>query len=256
MKISANISLLFKERPLLQRFAAARQAGFDAVEIQSPYGESCADLRRAAVDAGLPVVLINAPTLAPTYPSGFAGRPEMRDAFRAQLPMVAEYADALQVSCIHVLAGTCTAAELPTCRKLYVENLLLAADALEGRQIVTEFINPLDMPGYLNASLSVAREIVAASQGQVRLQFDLYHAARTHLGIATDLKACLPQVAHIQFADAPGRHEPGTGTTPFAGILSMLKLSGYDGYLGAEYNPIAATEEGLKWLPHWRTEFS
>jgi hydroxypyruvate isomerase len=256
MKISANLSVLFKELPLLQRFAAARRAGFDAIEIQSPYGESSADLRRAAADAGLPVVLVNAPTIPQTYPSGFAARPEMRDEFRAQLPLLAEYADALQVSCIHVLGGICTPQETDLCRKTYVENLQLAAAALKGRQIVTEFINPHDMPGYVNPSLRVAREILANCQGQVRLQFDLYHAARTGLDIAADLEACLPVVAHIQFADAPGRHEPGTGTTPFAGILQMLKGSSYGGYLGAEYNPIAGTEQGLDWLPRWREELA
>jgi hydroxypyruvate isomerase len=254
MKISANVSLLFKEIPLLERFAAVRRAGFDAIEIQSPYGESCSDLRRAATDAGLPVVLINAPTIPNTYPSGFAGRPEMCDEFRAQLPLVSEYADALQVSCIHVLGGVCAPQETPICRKTYTDNLKLAAGALRGRQIVTEFINPHDMPGYVNPSLDVAREIIATCAGQVRLQFDLYHAARTGLDIAKELEACLPEVAHIQFADSPGRHEPGTGATPFTGILTMLKAAGYGGYLGAEYNPVAGTEQGLDWLPRWRKE--
>ena len=254
MKISANLSLLFKEMPLLERFAAARRAGFDAIEIQSPYGESCSDLRRAATDAGLPVVLINAPTIPKTYPSGFAGRPEMRDEFRAQLPLVSEYADALNVSCIHVLGGICTPQETQICRKTYADNLKLAAGALKGRQIVTEFINPLDMPGYVNPGLEVAREIAANCLGRVRLQFDLYHAARTGLDIAKELEACLPEVAHIQFADSPGRHEPGTGTTAFTDILTMLKSAGYDGYLGAEYNPVAGTEQGLDWLRRWHKE--
>lgn len=255
MKISANLSLLFKEMPLLERFAAARRGGFDAIEIQSPYGESCSDLRRAATDAGLPVVLINAPTIPNTYPSGFAARPEMRDEFRAQLPLVSEYADALQVSCIHVLGGVCTPQETQTCRKTYMDNLKLAAGVLKGRQIVTEFINPYDMPGYVNPGLDVARELIAGCAGQVRLQFDLYHAARIGLDIAKELEACLPVVAHIQFADAPGRHEPGTGATSFAGILTMLKAAGYGGYLGAEYNPVAGTEQGLDWLPRWRKEY-
>jgi hydroxypyruvate isomerase len=256
MKISANLSLLFKELPLLERFAAARRAGFDAVEIQSPYAESCADLQRAAHDAALPVVLINAPVVPKSYPSGFAGRPEMREEFRAQLPLVREYADALQVSCIHVLGGVCTPQETDICRKTYVENLLLASQVFKGRQVVTEFINPHDMPGYVNPSLAVAREILGNCAGHVRLQFDLYHAARTGIDIAAGLKACLAEVAHIQFADAPGRHEPGTGSTPFADILKMLASSNYGGYLGAEYNPLNSTEQGLDWLSRWRKEFS
>lgn len=256
MKLSANLSLLFKELPLLERFAAARRAGFDAIEIQSPYAESSVELRRAAGDAGLPVVLINAPVIPKTYPSGYAGRPEMREEFRAQLPVVREYADALRVDCIHVLGGLCTPQESDLCRRTYVDSLMLAADALPGHQVVTEFINPHDMPGYINPSLSVAREILSRCADKVRLQFDLYHAARTGLDIAADLKSCLTEVAHVQFADAPGRHEPGTGDTPFAEVLSMLARSNYGGYLGAEYNPLAGTEQGLNWLSRWRKEYS
>ena len=256
MKISANLSLLFKDLPLLERFAAARRAGFDAIEIQSPYGGSSADLRRGAADAGLPVVLINAPTIAETYPFGLAARPEMRDEFRSLLPLAVEYADALQVSCVHVLGGICTPQDQQVCRATYVNNLMLAAKTLKGRQVVTEFINPLDLPGYVSDCLSVALEILADCHGQVRLQFDLYHAARTQLDIATELRTCLRHVAHIQFADAPGRHEPGTGITPFPEILQMLKAARYSGYLGAEYYPIAGTEEGLDWLPRWQEEFS
>lgn len=256
MKISANVSLLFKEFPLLDRFGAARRAGFDAIEIQSPYAESAEDLRRAAADAGLPVVLINAPTIAKTHPTGFAGRPEMRDQFRSQIPMVAEYADALNAQCIHVMSGPALAAERDACLRMYADNLVFAAGALEGRQVVTEFINPHDMPGYLNDSLPTALDILKRCGGQVRLQFDLYHAARTGLNIEQELSACLAQVAHIQFADSPGRQEPGTGTTDFAGLLKMLASSQYPGYLGAEYNPAAGTSEGLHWLPAWREEFS
>jgi hydroxypyruvate isomerase len=256
MKISANVSLLFKELPLLERFAAARNAGFDAIELQSPYSESPDDLRRAAADTGLPVVLINGPTIAKTYPSGFAGRPEMRDEFRAQVSVVAEYAAALNAERIHIMSGLCTAQDRDECLRTYAENLVFAADALPGRQLVTEFINPYDMPGYLNDGLAVALDILSRCLGRVGLQFDLYHAARTDLDIAKELSACLPQVAHIQFSDNPGRHEPGTGTTPFAGILKMLRASNYQGYLGAEYNPLGDTVEGLKWLPHWRQELA
>ncbi len=256
MKISANLSLLFKEVPLLERFEAARRAGFDAVETQSPYAESPADLHRAAADAALPVVLINGPSIANTYPSGFAGRPEMRDEFRAQMPMVAEYASALNAQCVHIMAGVALPEDREACLNTYVENLLFAAHALPGRQVLIEFINPHDMPGYLNHGLPVALDLLRRCSGQVKLQFDLYHAARTELNIVKELAACLANVAHIQFADSPGRHEPGTGTTPFAAILKMLGAAGYGGYLGAEYNPIAGTVDGLKWLSEWRKELS
>src|SRR5271155_1921549 len=136
--MGANISLLFRELPLLARFAAARDAGFDGVEMQFPYDESPEALERAAKDAAMPVLLINAPIIAGAHPFGIGARPELRHEFRARLPLVCEYAEALDVRFVHVLAGRCDAAERQVCQDTYVENLLMAAAALEGRQVLIE----------------------------------------------------------------------------------------------------------------------
>src|SRR5271165_1698024 len=103
LKIAANISLLFREVTLPERFQAARAAGFDGVEIQFPYTDPSSALARAAKMGGLPVILINGPATSPAYPFGIGGRPEMRDAFRAQLSQICEYAEALKVRFVHVL---------------------------------------------------------------------------------------------------------------------------------------------------------
>src|SRR3979409_488256 len=103
-KIAANISWVFTEGAMLARFQGARAAGFDGVEMQFPYAEPPDELARAAKAADMPVVLINAP-VSREYPVGLAGRPEMRASFRSQLAQIGEYAEALEVRFVHVLAG-------------------------------------------------------------------------------------------------------------------------------------------------------
>jgi hydroxypyruvate isomerase len=253
-KIAANISLLFRELPLLERFEAARAAGFDGVEMQFPYGEAAADLSRAARDAGMPVVVINAP-VTPQYPVGLAGRPEAREAFREQLSQMSEYSAALGVKRMHVLAGRIESNdERERCLGTFAENLKLAADALapHGVVVLTEMLNSHDVPNYLIGTLADARTVLERCAGRAGLQFDFYHVARMELDLAAELERHLPLVRHVQFADAPGRHEPGTGVTAFEPALAVLRASGYQGWVSAEYIPRAATTAGLGWLQSWR----
>lgn len=253
MKIAANISLLFGELPLLARFAAARDAGFDGVEIQYPYDESPGALARSARDAAMPVLLMNAPIIPGAHPAGFAARPELRGEFQAQLPMVCEYANALDVRFVHVLAGRCAAAaERERCQDTYVENLLAAATALAGRQVLIEALNPVDVPNYLIDSCSAAQAILARCAGHAGLQFDVYHVARMGLDPCVEFARLLRVIRHIQFADAPGRHEPGSGKIAFEPFLETLRAARYAGWLSAEYVPSAATAAGLRWLQRWR----
>jgi hydroxypyruvate isomerase len=253
-KIAANISMLFREFALPDRFQAARSAGFDGVEIQFPYAEPPDELARAAKSAGMPVVLINAP-VSREHPFGLAARPEMRESFRSQLAQIGEYAEALGVRFVHVLAGRINSIdERERCGHTYAENLLLAADALAPRGIgvLVEPLNDRDVPNYLVSTLADGKAILARCRQRVGLQFDLYHVARMGLDPATELEPLLPLVRHVQFADAPGRHEPGTGSVGFAGPLAVLDAGGYEGWLSAEYLPLAATSAGLGWLGAWR----
>ena len=254
MKIAANISLLFKELPLLERFDAARQAGFDGIEIQFPYAETAEALRRAAATAALPVVLINAPVIPGSHPMGCAARPELRREFRAQLPQLKEYAEALGARFVHVLAGRCAnALERDRYEDAYVENLLLAAQTLGARaQVLIEVLNALDVPGYFLDGFNRAQAVIARCAGAIALQFDVYHAARMDLSPSLELSRLLPLVKHVQIADAPGRHEPGSGNIDFKSIRETLRGGEYSGWLGAEYQPQGSTASGLGWLAQWR----
>jgi hydroxypyruvate isomerase len=255
LRIAANLSTLFRELPLTDRFRAARAAGFDGVEIQFPYEEPAENLARAAADAATPVILINAPVMPPSYPLGMAGRPEMQATFRAQLPRIADYAEALGVRFVHALAGTVDApGEREGSEAQYAENLLFAAEILapRGIQVLIEALNPLDAPNYLVGSLDAALSILDRCNGHIGLQFDAYHIARMGLDPVAQLTRALPRVRHVQFADEPGRHEPGTGHIPFASLVSALNKSGYVGWLSAEYVPSGATAAGLGWLRQWR----
>jgi hydroxypyruvate isomerase len=253
-RIAANISMLFREVATLDRFQAARAAGFDGVEMQFPYAESPDQLARAAQAAGMPVVLINAP-VSREYPIGLAGRPEMRDSFRSQLTQIGEYAEALEVRFVHVLAGPVNSIdEREQCCRTYAENLLLAANALASRGVgvLVEALNAHDVPNYLVGTLADAQSMVDRCQRRVALQFDLYHVARMGLDPVGELKRYLPFVQHVQFADAPGRHEPGTGSLRFDYALEVLNAAEYGGWLSAEYVPLAVTSAGLGWLRSWR----
>jgi hydroxypyruvate isomerase len=252
--IAANISLLFRNLTLLERFAAASAAGFDGIEMQFPYIESAGALARACRASGIPAVLINAPVL-PQYPFGIAGRPAMRDCFRAQLPQIVEYADALKVQHVHVLSGIRDCSESAEhCRQVYVDNLMLAAEALVpyGVDVMVEPLNAFDVPNYMVNSLDEAMAVLGYCGQRARLQFDVYHVTRMGLDALAQAKRLLPVVGHVQIADVPGRNEPGSGSVPFGPLLEVLHEGCYAGWIGAEYVPAASTVPGLGWLAQWR----
>jgi hydroxypyruvate isomerase len=255
LKIAANLSVMFREMPLVERFAAARAAGFEGVEIQYPYAEPAAALARAAHDAGLPTVLINGPVLPGLHPLGICGRPEMRATFRDQLPAIGAYAEALGVEHVHLLAGVVhSPGEVAECWRTYAENLMHAADVLGSRGIgvLIEPLNAADAPDYLLHDFVDASAVIARCGGRVGLHFDGSHASRMSLDPAAELSRRLPLVRHVQFADAPGRHEPGSGGIAFAPVLRVLQAAGYDGWLSAEYAPTGRTETTLEWMAAWR----
>jgi hydroxypyruvate isomerase len=256
LKIAANISTLFRELPLLERFQAAREAGFNGVELQFPYDRTIEQLVRAATEAALPVVLINGPVDPAGYAFGMAGRPERRDEFRASLRPACDFGAALQVKFVHLLAGL-SATPHKDARSLdtYADNLLVAADVFEphGITVLIETLNPYDAPDYLLGNLEDAQRVLERCAGRVGLQFDAYHVARMGLDPALELRRMRAWVRHVQFADAPGRHEPGTGTVDFDALLNTLKAVRYEGWLSAEYLPLGQTVDSLGWMPSWRS---
>jgi hydroxypyruvate isomerase len=251
IRFCANLSLMFRELALLERFGAARAAGFGAVEIQVPYELEAAALARAAGAAGIGIVLINAPMGPDRTAPGMACRPEHRDLYRTQLARAAEYAHALGVPCVNVLAGRAAPQEREACLAQLVENLSLAAEVLAGAgaRPLLETVNPFDAPDYCVPTFELAAEVLARCDPRVALQFDVYHAARLGLEPDAAFAKFQPLVRHVQFADVPGRHEPGTGTLPFERIFGAIESSGYSGWVGAEYHPSTArTADSLGWL--------
>ncbi len=251
IRFSANLSLMFRELPLLERFAAAREAGFGAVEIQVPYEFPAERLARAAEAAGTPVVLINAPMGPDRAAPGMACRPEHREIFRSELNRAAEYARALRTPCINVLAGRAAPEERTECLEQLTEHLSLAAEVFDaaGARALLEPVNPFDAPGYCVPSFELAADILSRCDRRVRMQFDIYHAARLGLEPDAAFANVRERVAHIQFADSPGRHEPGTGTLAFERIFSAIDRSDYGGWIGAEYHPSGSrTVDSLGWL--------
>jgi hydroxypyruvate isomerase len=248
--LSANISVLFREIPLLERFAAARAAGFPTVEIQIPYEHSASTLTRAARAADVQVILINAPMGEDPRTYGTACLSDRAAAFRGELERAADYAQALGARMVNVLAGRTEPQEQPAAISRLTANLALAAEVLEraGASALLEVINPINAPGYCVADFDLATRILEAGDARVGLQFDVYHAAMLGLNPAQAFARLLAHIRHVQFADSPGRHEPGSGSLDFAAIFRTIRDSSYQGWVGAEYHPAGATLAGLGWM--------
>lgn len=246
-RFAANLSWLFTERPLVERFAAARAAGFAAVEILFPYEEPAAQLAEAARLAGTPVVLINCPP--PNWtggPRGYAAVPGGEARFEKDFERALRFAGVLGARHLHLMAG---AAEGPAARATFLRNLRWAAGRAPGRSLTIEPINRTDMPGYFLADFREALEIVeAVGAPNLGLQFDAYHAQMIHGDVPALWQLCAPRVAHVQIAGAPGRNEPEGGEIDYPAFFAALDRDGYGGWVSAEYRPRGATGAGLGWL--------
>ena len=255
LRLSANLSFMFTEAPLLERFALARAAGFDCVEIQFPYEHSPQALLAAA--NGLPIDLINVPAGAPERGYlGLATDIAQKPAFEAAVATALRYVKALGVKKCNILCGAPPAGQDEAATRAHVaQNLRFAAAQLEGAGVLglVEMINPFDSADFwlsnLAKSLAALREADCAN---LKLQFDLYHMARTEAELVAAIHQAGPRIGHVQFADAPGRHEPGTGAIDFPAALGALAETGYDGVIAAEYRPQVETLAGLAWMKDWR----
>lgn len=258
LNFSANLSLLFTELPLIERFAAARRAGFSAVEIQFPYELSISQLRQQLNAHELHLVLINVPAGDLMQGGdGLAGAPGREQAFRHAVMQTLPYAEALDVRCVNVLAGRQPAdADLTHCLHTLTANARYAAESLQSIGVTTtlEAINTLDMPNFLVSNVAQMQDILeAADHPTLKMQFDCYHMARMGEDIVDSLRQHHRDIAHIQFADTPGRGAPGTGQLDWPAIFGCIEQLPYRGYCGAEYRPGAdGTEASLAWFAQWR----
>jgi hydroxypyruvate isomerase len=240
---------------MLERFAAARAAGFEAVEIQFPYDTPLPDLVRAKDEAGIAVDLINLPAGDfSTGVRGIAGLPGRAAEFREAVKKGRDYAQALGAKKTNVLAGVLPAnAKRQDCLAQLVENLGHAAEALNpfGIRVVVEAINLHDVPGFLvnltPDALDLAERASAGSQRDIAVQADLYHMTRMGEDVPTALANLGARLGHIQFADVPGRGEPGSGGLDWKRLFPAVDRAGYIGFSAAEYNPTRRTEDTLGW---------
>jgi hydroxypyruvate isomerase len=255
-RFSANISMLFKELELPERFEAAAQAGFKAVEIQFPYGWSKRQLGEISQRAGVEVVLINIPAGDPEKGDrGIGCMPSRVAEFREGVAKAVEYSRALGCKQMNCLAGVAPrGADGAKLRETYVSNLRYAAEELarNGMTLLIEPISTHAVPGfYLNRSADALAIICEVGADNLKLQYDLYHMRIMGDDLAATIEANLARIGHMQLADVPGRHEPGTGEIDFPALFDLIDRLGYRGWIGAEYVPAGKTEESLAWAKNY-----
>ena len=251
-RLGANIGFLFVEMPFLDRFEAAARAGFTGVEYASPYDHPAPELRARLKAAGLTQVLINSPAgNRAAGERGMACLPGRETAFRDGLAQALDYAVALDCKLVHVMAGVPPEdVAWDTAAALYAANLAWAAEKAlaAGVRLVIEPLNPRDAPGYLLRTQEQGAAIVAAiGRDRLGLQFDVYHCQTAQGDVTRRLEALLPVIDHMQLADVPGRHEPGTGEIGWEYVFRRIDELGYAGWIGCEYAPLGDTAEGLAW---------
>lgn len=253
LRFSANLSFLFLERPFLERFAAAAANGFKAVEFHFPYAFPIDEVVDAARRAAVEVVLFNLP--AGDWAAGERGiacLPERVSEFRDGVTEAARYAEALACPRLNCLAGKRPdAVDDDVLRATLVGNLRHVADALfeAGRQVLMEPLNTRDTPGFWVSRTAQALALLdEADRPNLGLQYDIYHAQVMEGDLARTLAEALPRIGHIQLADNPGRHQPGTGEINFPFLFRHLRELSYAGWIGCEYVPKGATEDSFDWM--------
>ena len=254
-RFSTNISVMFHEHDFLSRFQVAKDNGFDAIEIQFPYEIPLTELLNAKDSAGVEITVINvgAGDLSIGGP-GIAGYPGREDQFKVAVEKAHKYADKLKPVNINVLAGfpPLDQFERRQCLDVLASNLNYAAAILEetGATVLTEAINTNDRPGFLVSSTSAAVEIIKhAGHKNLAIQYDIYHMQIMEGNLVNTIRDNLDWIGHIQFADTPGRNEPGTGEINFPFLFHAIDEMGWTGWLGAEYIPSQQTEHTLNWMP-------
>jgi hydroxypyruvate isomerase len=256
-RFAANLTMLFTEVPFLDRFAEAARHGFTAVEFLFPYPYAAAELK-ARLDAhGLSLVLHNLP--AGDWDAGERGiavLPGREAEFRAGVARAVTYATALGTPRVNCLVGK-TPDGVPSeeVHRTLVANVRHAAEVLgaAGITLLVEAVNDKDIPGFhLTRTAQVLALLDEVGHPNVQVQYDVYHAQRMEGELAATLERHLPRIAHVQVADTPGRHEPGTGEIHFDFLFAHLDAIGYTGHVGCEYKPATTTAAGLGWLDRYR----
>lgn len=246
-KFAANLSMMFTEHAFLDRFKAARAAGFVGVEYLFPYDFAANEIHAALEGAGLQQALFNAPPGDwEAGERGMASIPGREGEFQDAFGKALEYAKILKPDAIHIMAGIASGS---SAEATYVDNLRWAAKHANGQALVIEPINSRDMPGYfLSTSDQAAAILETIGASNLKLQFDLYHAQIMEGDLTRRLEKLMPQIGHIQIAGVPDRHEPDAGEFNLPHLLLSLDRLAYSGWVGCEYRPAGKTEDGLGWF--------
>ena len=257
LNFAANLTTMFTEVPFLERFRAARENDFTAVEFLFPYDHSPLDVGARILDNGLRQVLFNFPP-GDWYSGerGIAALPGREDEFKASIETALTYAEATNCKTLHVMAGVVP----PDISKeqmfdTFVKNLDMACGvcAQQDITIVIEALNNQDVPAYLLPRVSdAARLINTVDHNNLGIQFDFYHVQIMNGNLVRNFDTYLNQIRHIQISSVQGRHEPDVGEINYPFILNHIEGSSYDGWIGCEYFPDGNTVDGLSWLHNFR----
>ena len=251
-RLAANLSMMFNEVPFLDRFAAARKAGFEGVEFLFPYDFPAAAIRERLSGEGLTQVLFNMPPGDwANGERGMACLPGRQAQFREGVKKALDYAAALDCRLVHCMAGLMPAGlSMTTATAVYAANLAWATEQAKaaGVKVEIEPINHRDMPGYfLNTQAQGAAIVDAIGRDRLGLQFDVYHVQVTEGDITRRMEQFMPVIVHMQVADVPARNEPGTGEIGWQYVFRRMDELGYQGWVGCEYRPAGDTVAGLGW---------
>ena len=251
-QLAANLTMLFGEADFLDRFGAAAAAGFRGIEYLFPYAYDAKVLKERLRAHGLVQVLHNLP--AGNWAAGERGiacHADRVDEFKAGVDLAIAYAGALECERVNCLAGILPpGADAAAARETLIRNLQYAAPRFTaaGIRLLIEPINTRDIPGFFLSGTKQAIEIIeAVGSDNLWLQYDIYHMQIMEGDVAEAIPRLLPRIAHLQLADVPGRHEPGTGSIDFGALLPLIDRAGYSGWIGCEYVPAAGTAAGLGW---------
>jgi hydroxypyruvate isomerase len=252
MRFSANLGFLWADRPLLARIEAAARAGFRAAEMHWPYDVPAGDLAAAARRNGVTLLGINtAPGRFDAGERGLGAVPGREQDFQATVDQSIEYCRSSGATAIHAMAGNVGAADRARARAVFAENLRVAG-AKAAAYPITLLLEPLnhnDNPGYFYSTLSEAVSLLEElSLPNVKLQFDVYHVARSEGDVLAKLEKYRPHIGNVQIAGVPARAEPDQGEIAYPAIFAALDRLKYDGWIGCEYRPRGDTDRGLSWM--------
>ncbi len=256
-RLAANLTMMFNEVAFMDRFAAAAKAGFKGVEYLFPYDYDKNLLKQELTEHKLTQVLHNLP--AGNWGAGERGigcHTDRVAEFEDGVDKAIEYATAVGCKQVNCLAGIRQSGRDPNdARETFIRNLQFAAPRLKaaGIKLLIEPINTRDIPGFFLSNTQQAVDIIkAVGSDNLFVQYDIYHMQIMEGDLAPTIEKNLELIPHMQLADTPGRHEPGTGEINYPFLLGFIDRIGYQGWIGCEYKPAGNTEEGLGWFQQYK----